>query len=504
MLEYLKGLDVYARLDIVAIYLDQDMVSPGMSTLYVLARSHGSPRKYYFRTLFADVWSAWTPVTPDIEGDHVTLAVWRGRLHVLWVTFIGQPQSSSGSLGSGVSTSQVSAITFDMLDQVGSNAQAQARQQLQLHRAEYIQGKWSHPVASDLAGSSPIAVSSDFDPTTVRIRVSKETAADGSEGALDVHLDFARGSVADLRYTKAWRRWHRHGPEPLPNYLFRLTGRNSHPQLTPAFSDFAPPNPYNATVVDATMLSGSGSLSATFADDITSSGSFTSKAEPILNTVNNYAIVPCANPIVPSPFLSPTLAPHYAEAGSLVAPFFYKDTAHPSTDNELTFYVQPSLTETQLQGWQWWAVPVSPPLSVLDPKTPTKVTVVSQVPVAYRGPQPQPPEPDPVYSIYQVQDRTDWATTPATVFDYGGVLVNQVGGVNVRAAATSLGGTVQGAGVAAEVPVGAASDRTAAGGPVIVGAQGLTAVNATALARGGLANFNLTAGPVAGSTGGTS
>jgi hypothetical protein len=119
---YLKGLDAYARLDIVATYLDQNTVTPALSTLYVLACTHGSPRNYYFRTYFADVWSAWLPVTHGIEGDHVTLAVWRGRLHVLWVSFIGQPAPTSTSLGSGVSAGQVSALTFEQIGTVTSNA----------------------------------------------------------------------------------------------------------------------------------------------------------------------------------------------------------------------------------------------------------------------------------------------------------------------------------------------------------------------------------------------
>ena len=434
MLGYLKGLDAYARLDIIATYLDQNTVNPGLSTLYVLARTHGTPRKYYVRTYFADVWSAWTPVTPAIEGDHVTLAVWRGRLHVLWVTFVGQPVSTSTSLSAGVNANQVSAISFDQMTQFGINSQAQARQQLQLHRSEYLHGKWSTPVSSELSGSPPIAVKDGFDAATVRIRVSKETAANGSEGALDVHLDFPQNIIADPEYIGTWILWLFGqwfggvvSPEPMPNYAFRVTGRNCHPQLTPAFLDFAPPNPYNATGVDATMLTGSGSLSATFTGDFASDGTTSSKTESILNTANNYAIVPCANPIVPSPFLNPANEPNYTEAGSLIAPFFYKDTAHPATDNELTFFVQPSLTETLLLEWEWWAVPISVAIGL--PQAVATIPVIPQVPVAVAGPVPVP---DPVYSLQELQDRTDWVTHAATVLDYSGVLVNRTGGINVR------------------------------------------------------------------------
>jgi peptidoglycan hydrolase-like protein with peptidoglycan-binding domain len=509
MLGYLKGLDAYARLDIVATYLDQNTVNPGLSTLYVLGRTHGSPPKYYFRTYFADVWSAWTPVTPDIEGDHVTLVVWRGRLHVLWVTFIGQPQPTSTSLGSGVGASQVSAITFEMLMQVAANSQAQARQQLQLHRMEYLQGKWSNPVASDLSGSPPIAVTtSSFDPSTVRIRVSKETAADGSEGALDVHLDFPTDTIADPNYIFTWVVWWLQtwlegivSPEPLPNYVFRVTGKNCHPQLTPAFLDFAPPNPYNATGVDATMLTGSGSLSATFTGDFASDGTITTKTEAILSTVKNYAIVPCANTIVPSPFLNPSFEPNYAEAGSLVAPFFYKDTAHPSTDNELTFFVQPSLTETLLLEWEWWAVPISLPIVLANPQAIANLPTTPQVPVAVAGPLPPGPGPDPAYSRYQLQNKVDWVTQPATVLDYGGVLVNQTGGINVRPSATSLGMTfLKGRATSLNGLAGAPAIPAPGQGLTVVGARGLSPANLAALTR--LGNATPTSRPSTGSAGG--
>jgi hypothetical protein len=507
MVDYLKGLDAYARLDIVATYLDQNTVNASLSTLYVLARTHGSPRKYFFRTYFADVWSAWLPVTPDIEGDHVTLAVWRGRLHVLWVSFIAQPAPTSTSLGSGVSTNQASALTLDQIGSIASNAQAHQRYQLQLHRTEYLQGKWSNPVSSELSGSPPIGVTNDFDPSTVRIRVSKETAQDGSEGALDIHLDFAKATIADWDYRFAEGIWWSNGkaasfPEPLPIYVFRVTGRNSHPQLSLAFFEFGPPNPYNAAGADATILSGWGSLSATFTGDFASIGTTSTKTEPILNTVNNYAIVPCANPIVPSPFLSPS-EPNYAEAGSLVAPFFYKDTAGASTDNELTFFVQPSVTETLLVEWEWWAVPILPPIGLTNPQAITSLPVIPQVPVpVFAGPLPAP---DPAYSLYQVQDRTDWVTQTATVVDYGGVLVNRTGGLNVRPTATTLGSALlqastNGANGSAGVPVIA----NPAQGLTVVGADGLTPRVLTVLSRSNGANVTQPSLPSPRSTGGAS
>jgi hypothetical protein len=277
-----------------------------------------------------------------------------------------------------------------------------------------------------------------------------------------------------------------------------VTSRNSHPQLSPAFADFAPPNPYN----DAAMLSGWGSLSATFAGDFASTGTTSAKTEPILNTVNNYAIVPCTNPIVPSPFLS-TSEPNYAEAGSLVAPFFYKDTAGSSTDNELTFFVQPSVTETLLVEWEWWAVPIGPPISLENQQTITSLPVIPQVPVpVFAGPLP---EPDSAYSLYQVQDRTDWVTQPATVVDYSGVLVNRTGGLNVRPSATTIGSALSlaspsGANGSAGIP----ETPNPPQGLTVVGADGLNPAILTVLSRSNGANVTQKSLPSPRSTGGAS
>jgi hypothetical protein len=94
-LAYLKALDGRARLDIVATYLDQDPTTPGISTLHVLGRTYGHPHKYFYRTYTTGAWSAWIAVTPDIESNHIVLAIWKGRLNIFWVTFAAKSQAQA-------------------------------------------------------------------------------------------------------------------------------------------------------------------------------------------------------------------------------------------------------------------------------------------------------------------------------------------------------------------------------------------------------------------------
>lgn len=128
--------------------------------------------------------------------------------------------------------------------------------------------------------------------------------------------------------------------------------------------------------------------------------------EPILDAVNNYAIVPCANPSVDNLL------------------FFYKDTAHPSTSDELPFFVQPIINVGQVAEWAWWGVPPPKPTILTDPKTIAEAPVVPQFPLA--SPRPELVL-DPAYSLHQFQTQTDWLTQSATLPDYNGVLVDRTG-----------------------------------------------------------------------------
>src|SRR5258705_7539960 len=76
----LQSLEAIAKLDLRAIYLEEK-ADPGSNTLHVLARTPVGPFKYFYRSYAHQMWTPWVPVTADIEGDHVVLVVWRGRVH---------------------------------------------------------------------------------------------------------------------------------------------------------------------------------------------------------------------------------------------------------------------------------------------------------------------------------------------------------------------------------------------------------------------------------------
>lgn len=453
-LTYLKGLDVRARLDIVASYLDQDVINqevinPGLSTLHVLGRTYGHPHKYFYRTYSSGLWSGWIPVTPDIDGNHIVLVVWQGRLNIFWVTFIKQNQPPQKPGPAQANDPVAANIKFnDLAGDIFTTATPQAMVQVQLHWVEYFQGKWSNRISSNLDKSQPIPVPQDFDPNNVLIHVSKEVDSSGNEGAVRIHLDTDR---------------------PNDGVSFRVTSKNCDPAFDEEYWQPAPEMVYTTPFVDATLYVGTGFLLSEFKSQITDGGTGTTNLEPILDYVHDYTLLPCANKVAP-PFLDPN-EPLYWEAGALVSPFFYKDAAHPANIHELTFFVQPSLTEQTVETWFGWAVPPEGPvLNWGDTNVVDRINLVAQVPVS-----PVPVNPgDPRLSVFPMQNlAADWAVHANTLISYQGTLIGKTGGIaqqNVGSAATS-GLTIGNlAGLAASV----SSPSRATGALNLVGTRGLS------------------------------
>ena len=66
-LTYLKKLEDLARLDIVAMHVE-DKADPRRNILHVFGRTYSEPHKYFYRRYAHQMWTPWEPVTTDIEG----------------------------------------------------------------------------------------------------------------------------------------------------------------------------------------------------------------------------------------------------------------------------------------------------------------------------------------------------------------------------------------------------------------------------------------------------
>lgn len=491
-LDYLKGLDLRARLDIVATYLDQDMTNPGDSTLHVLGRTYGLPHKYFYRTYSNGTWSGWQAVPLEIESDHIVLAIWRGRLNLLWLTFISKAQPPSPS--PEPNDEKATDLSVDGLESAIVKNKAQKQVQIQLHWSEYVQGKWTNRISTDVVKSASIDVEDNFDPSQVHPHVTKETDSNGNEGALLVHLDFPLESMG---YAGGGLEYDGSGGRLMEKVVsssttrdvsttFRITSKNCAPDLSGAYWAPAPACPYNYndTGVDATFYTSSSNLSVSFQSNIQANGTGTTEPENILDSTQNFEILRCSNPLAPPFSLAadplPSNAQEYWDAGNLVSPFFYKDTKNQGAagqqifQDERTFFVQPSLTET-ITEWDGWAIgPLKPSPIWTNPNLLKSIPVVAQVPLASVPLNPG----DPVHSIYPMHNLTDWVTNPAVTVAYGGVAVAKTGGV--RAVVSS--GIFKTTGVIDRLP-GAALAPMAHANVLTVNNQGITTSQLRAIQR---------------------
>lgn len=491
-LEYLKGLDLRARLDIVATYLDQDPANPAGGTLHVLGRTYGHPHKYFYRSYASGAWSGWQAVTLDIESDHIVLAVWRGRLNVLWLTFLVKPVQPTPPALSASGATPASQLGVGDLTNAVMSMTPQTQVQIQLHWSEFVQGKWTNPIATDMNKATPVVVNDPFDVSQIHPHVTKEIDANFNEGALLVHVDMPSPPlqweyyVTRFVYERPGGMSGNLGNEVLSgasnaaayaSVAFRITSKNCDPDLNNMYWVPATPPPYDQTGVDATFYTGSSKLSVTFQNNLQADGSGTSESENILDSTQNFEILACANPVAP-PFpptqdpLQLSNAAEYADAGNLVSPFFFKDTSYmtgtlPTFLDERTFFVQPSLTEQVITEWYGWAIPI--PVSAVQWKNPgllQSVPIHAQVPLPFVPPTPG----DPVYSQYPMATQTDWATNPAVTIKYGGVAVTQSGGIPTQVAGGTVSAPVGVAGAAVSAPTAKAGASR-----LMVGNQGITA-----------------------------
>lgn len=478
-LNYLKKLDELARLDIVAMHIE-DNPDPARRVLHVFGRTFSVSHKYFYRRYKNQMWTPWEPVSAEIEGDHLAPVVWRDRLYLFWVTFLEKPlQSTSDTkIDDPMKGVTIPAPRKDI--------------EAHLHWSEYVNGQWTTRESSQMNAPSPIVVRNvlSFDPSKVFVHVSKEYDTDGSELGVLIHLgNWAKavkrgtGSAFDPKFQESltskpsglaevpasvgyWAKAVERGTGRIfnPNFpifqesrasksiglaavsasidsnfwaprdhSFYLAGRNSAPE---AGSYLAPPtNPFSsANTQVATRYQGSGRFQVRFREKITTEpGKTPSPAvRDILGQVGAYTLLPCDNDLLPLGVseeayrnaANPEAVKHAIESGlgeiaTLMKPVFNQDNRH-------TFFVEPSVTEKTIEEWEEW-VTKTPEVEPWQPEFPWwKEVVVIPAP---KGPWPDPRNlrqilPDNV--INPVPDR-DWLINPATVLMFDNTLVGPAG-----------------------------------------------------------------------------
>lgn len=415
-LNYLKKLDELARLDIVAMHIEDDP-DPARRTLHVIGRTYSQPHKYFYRRYAHQMWTPWEPVSAEIEGDHLAPVVWRDRLYLFWVTFMDKPDSGADLGPLPQQNGQEKTVTNLKMSEVVSsvkNIAATKRIEVQLHWSEYLQGEWSTRESGGFSAVIPRTVSRNFNSNSVFIHVSKEAYDGGEERGVSITLGGAiKGS-------------------------FYLAGRNSIPEEGGYIGK--PGNPYNANDVQPTRYGGSDSLTVTFKQRITTESGKQTKVVnnslSILQKSATYSLLPCNNDILGGPApesldvdkaeaVAKAIEAGLPEIASLIKPVFYQNSKD-------TLFVEPNVTERTVEEWKGWIT--LPPQSEPGWGIPDRwkeVVVIPETP--WKPPIPDPGDPwrfhvDPG-SLINPTPEYDWLLNPLTAFRFD----DEVIGPNGRA-----------------------------------------------------------------------
>lgn len=504
-LSYLKKLDELARLDIVAMHLE-DNPDPALRILHVIGRTYSQPHKYFYRRYAHQMWTAWELVTAEIEGDHLAPVVWRDRLYLFWVTFMEKAEPPAGStaslkqsaleittLASGKAVTSLvgkpsaapkkepkltemtlSEVTGGVMES-SSNRTIEA----QLHWSEYLQGGWSTRESGGFSAPSPVYVTgaANFNSQDVFIHVSKEPDEDGAERGVYIHLG---GAI---------------------NQAFYLAGRNSSPERAGYGKDGPKPaNPFTATAVRSTRYVGGGPLKVTFKRRITTEDgkppTEPTEAPSIFGQSGNYTLLPCDNDIRLGPptgkslgganpaAVAKVIERGLSEIASLMKPVFYQDNAH-------TLFIEPNVEERTIEEWQEWVTRTPQPESQPIPLDRLKEYVIPMIPKPKLSIAVDPGDPIwrlPVDRDSRINVKTgqDWLANPATGLQFDGEVIGSAGRSGLAVLSSNAAG-----GVLAEggMPVSVHAGSEIAAGSTVVAPAGEALNQAGLVQTAGMLNI---------------
>ncbi len=363
---YLRGLADIARLDIACVWQEPD-------ALHVIGRDYNNPRSYYYRRFAHRMWTPWEPIGAQIEGDHVTAVVYRGTLHLFWVTFLekGAAPDTGNKAYADLANDEIAAPEVTV--------------QAQLHWTELVSGSWAPRSSSDLVVvGGPVP---HFDAAKVFVSASRKRDSAGADASVTIHLD-TEVDFPDFRVNKGIR-----SPGFLPWGVGLPMVRN-----------------------DFVFVSRNGPPALVEVENRDHSIGIGKHSPPALNTYSGRLVADSAGPLrggvvldQARPFTA-VAPPQPAVLGSdadarLLSPFFYVDRF----GGQNTFFVERSV---QVEKWNggsggWLPVGIGKPVDVglIKPVVPPFVQVLEtgvavQVPV----------DPiDPV-SILDRIEPGDWAT----------------------------------------------------------------------------------------------
>jgi peptidoglycan hydrolase-like protein with peptidoglycan-binding domain len=220
-LDYLTDLEAVAKLEPCGLYYTPASADIDEAS-YVVARTAGAHRNYYFRQLQGGSWTAWTEVKVECEDMPITPIVWNGRLFLFWLKIMKtvQPQRADLSQTGNphLQTDNLSSLHLsDMQDFAQASTQSQGQGTTSVHAvlcwSEFYNGKWQPTKTSDVNAPATIGLfnssgpgSFDIDRNRVRIVPGQFTGENPLAKAFSVNFTVPQGALilAVITPSSAW------------------------------------------------------------------------------------------------------------------------------------------------------------------------------------------------------------------------------------------------------------------------------------------------------------
>jgi hypothetical protein len=154
-LDYLTSLEAVAKLEVCGLYYVAP-TSDASEISYVVARTAGAHRKYYFRMLQYGSWTPWAEVKIECEDMPITPIVWNGRLFLFWLKIVKQSNPQPPAPGFNPSSPSVANWQLgDLQNYTSMSDSSQSRGSVDvsavLHWAEFYNGKWQPTKTSEIS-----------------------------------------------------------------------------------------------------------------------------------------------------------------------------------------------------------------------------------------------------------------------------------------------------------------------------------------------------------------
>jgi peptidoglycan hydrolase-like protein with peptidoglycan-binding domain len=280
MFDYLKGLEQIARLEMLTMYFEPG-ASADSSIVHVVGRTQHGPHKYFYRQVSHGMWTPWEPIDVGIEGAHLVLTSWRGRMYLFWVAFLEETKENANTPATFTpSTDSVEASKLRSTTEV----------KVQLHWVEKISGRWVN------RSSTPSFVETKFD--------GLKATTDADKKQFFVRAVLVRNDKGieddDLEI---------HITNANMGHKFRFFSKLAPPAET--MSADAPSSPPFAGVKGyGTKWMGTGALQATFVSAVvqnsqTGSNDLVSGNYAILGQGGEYTLLGPSNDVLPIPSRTP-------------------------------------------------------------------------------------------------------------------------------------------------------------------------------------------------------